>query len=900
MELTHPFFLWLLLLLPVAAWVAFRASRADLNAAQRVASFFIRACLLACIVLALAGARFLKSTDALAVLFVVDDSLSVSEQGRAEARDFVNAALSQARSQDIAGIIGFARQPRIWLPPRPAQGAKFAGFPPSTEKERLATDIGRALEFAAAVFPESATRRILLVTDGNDTGDRGAEVAARLAEQGVQVDVFAVRNPSVPEVLIERLEIPPGLRPGEPFTLGVRVRSNTDTTVTLRLYANRFLVGSQETRLRPGMSRVDFPKLEAQRALTTYDAEIIPARDTVAGNNRGTTTAGAQQARRLLVADPEPERVTAFAEALRREGFEVDVRDPAGLPTSAQEIHQFGLVVLSDIPAEDVGSSRMELVAQWVADLGGGLLVVGGPNSFGAGGYYRTALERVLPVRVEHSDRLEQPTVALLVSLDRSGSMQAVVEGQTKMALANQGAAMALEVLGPQDFFGFHAVDTRVHEIVPLARNFDRTATAQRVLSVTSAGGGIYLYTALLEAERALSVVDAKTRHLILFADAADTDEKDAGSMSDGTPGTGSSLDLASAMAAKGITITVVAMGLETDPDTAYLKELAARGGGRFYLTNDALSLPQIFTSETMRVAQQSLSEQPVMAVPGVASGMTRGIDWSGAPFLLGFNYVSPKETAEMLLTTENGEPLFAVWRYGLGRAAAFMSDVKDRWASEWLAWPGFGAFWSQVVDGLLPGEGAGPLTARAVVEEERVRIIIDATDLNGAFLNSLQLDVVKLSGGERKEVRATQVAPGRYEAVFAMPEEGTSLFSVQGPGIQPAVVTASRSYPREYLSMETDLVAVEELAKRGRGRVIAQAEEVFVRAGARTQQRWDLAPFLLTLAALLLPLDVFVRRWSWEPRPSARVSRNKRAVAASSKTAVSAHTDPVSTLEVP
>ncbi len=860
MELTHPAFLWLLatIIPAVAIW---RRSRADLPAPRRIASLVCRVLALVAVALALAGLRWIRHTDRATTLFLVDASHSIAPEALAESMQFAREGMAALAPGDMVGLIGFAAEPVIWVPP--AAGALFPETaPPLPESAPLATDIGAALDFAAAVFPEGASRRILLIGDGNDTAGRGADTAARLAAEGIRVDTAAAENPQTPEVLVESVEIPANLIPGEPFTLGVPIRSNVETNLTVRLSAAGFILDTKTLRVTPGRSRAEFPNLKAPHAFTTYTVELVAARDTESGNNRAMASAGQSGGRRVLLVDSEPGRLRATAGILEQAGLEVEVRPPEGLPASISGLEAFDLLILSDVPAERVGIQRMQTIADWVSRLGGGFMLAGGESSFGSGGYADTAIERILPVRMEQVDREERPTVALLVSLDRSGSMQAAVAGQTKMSLANQGAVLAMEVLGPRDLFGLHAVDTRVHEVVPIIRDAAQAAAAQRILSVASAGGGIYIYTALRGAERALDDSDASVKHLILFADAADAEEKVAGEMGDGSPGAGSALDLAAAMNARGITTSVVALGSETDRDTSFLSSLANRGGGRFYLTGDALSLPQIFTTETLRVTQSSLFEDPFLPMPGAPSKATAGIDWSQTPFLLGHNMTQPKPTAEILLSTEGGAPLLAIWRHGLGMSAAFTSDLKDRWAADWLLWPGYAQFLSQTVRTLLPGTETGPLSVQALQEGTDVRLILDAVDRDGRFIDNIDPEISATDfPGAFPSVRAQQTAPGRYEVVVPGPDTGSVLYSVSAAGLAPAAVAVARNYPEELLALGTNRLALAEIATRGGGRFIETPTDAGTAERIAAQRRHELWPALLTLAGLLILADLAVRR---------------------------------------
>jgi uncharacterized membrane protein len=569
----------------------------------------------------------------------------------------------------------------------------------------------------------------------------------------------------------------------------------------------------------------------------------------------------------VLIVDFDEAKARPLAEALRGEKIDVEVRGALGVPRSLEDLQQYDLMMLSDISALALSREQMELYRRWVQDFGGGFVMLGGENSFGVGGYYRTPIEQMLPVRMEHDDRQDTPSVALLVVLDRSGSMAAQVQGQTKMSLANQGAALALNVLQPRDYFGVLAVDTRSHTIAPLQQHASKAPIEQQILRITAGGGGIYVYTSLAESFQLLRDLPARIKHVILFSDAADAEEKNAGDMGDGTPGSGSSLDLASAMVAAKITTSVVALGAETDKDTPFLRQLAERGNGRFYLTSDATTLPQIFSTETMKVAQSSLVEEPFLAVPAAKSAMTAGVDWPQAPLLLGYNATKPKPTADLLLATERGEPLLATWRYGLGQAAAFTSDAKSRWAGEWLSWPGYGKFWTQLVRGLMRKSDQASFQVTTREAGDRLTLTIDAITPEGAFRNQLPIQVTALGANEAREMQgAVQEGPGRYTASFRLPLEGTTIFNISSPDLPDGSYSFghTRSYPREFLSSTTDEPFLRRLAELGGGQFAPEPAALFARPAEASLRRQDVTKWLLMAALVLLPLDIWLRRRNW------------------------------------
>ena len=863
LELTHPHFLALALVVLFLAWTQ-RRSLAGMTPLQRRVCFLLRTVILLLLVLALAGVRWLLPSRELAVLFAVDNSASISAPAQKEARDFVAASFAAQGASDVTGVIGFAGKAELWQPPLAAsQPAK--DWPALAE--RKSTDIGQALDFASAIFPAGKTKRLVLLTDGNDTAGRAAQVATQLTKQGVELFTVPLHNASSPEVLVENVAVPRRLKQGEPFDLTAHIRSNIATTAKVNLYQNQFLIEQRDVSLQLGDNAFHARNLKADGNFISYEVEVVPALDTATENNRAAATASLRGQPRVLLVDGDESKARPLADALRREKIVVEARGLSGLPKTLEDLQQFDLFLLSDVSALHLAREQMDLWRRWVRDFGGGFAMLGGENSFGVGGYYRTPIEQMLPVRMEHEDRQDVPSVAVLVILDRSGSMTAMVAGQTKISLAAQGAVFAMNALQPKDYFGVTAVDTRPHVIVPLQQLSAKAAAEQKILSINAGGGGIYIYTSLAEAFQQLREIPARVKHLILFSDAADAEEKIAGEMSDGAPGTGHSFDLAAAMLAAKITTTVVALGTGQDKDTAFLRQLAERGNGRFYLTDDATTLPQIFSTETMKVAQSSLIEEPFLATPAGKSTIIAGLDWSQAPLLLGYNATKPKPTAELLLATERGEPLLATWRYGLGHAAAFTSDAKGRWAAEWLAWPGYGKFWTQFVRALMRKSDQANFQVTTREIGDRLELTIDAIKPDGFFRNKLPVSVNMLGpDGATQTVNATQDGPGSYRAAFDLTAEGTSIFSVSSPDFPDSsyVFGQTRSYPREFLTTETNERLLRSLASLGGGKFAPAPAEIFARPPHSSMQRRDLTNDFLIAALLLLPLDIWLRRRTW------------------------------------
>ncbi len=868
MQLAHPAFLLLGLPIALFVWLATRRSLVGMETPQRRVTLALRSLLLFCLLLALAGLRWRRESDALSVVFLVDASASVSPEAALQARRFVEQSVKSRGGSDTMSAVGFAARPRVWQPASESSQLP-ATWPEVPEADRNATDFGRALDFAAAVFPAQSFKRAVLLTDGNDTSGRAEAAAARLTAAGAELYTVPLRNPDRPEVLVGLLQAPRNVKNGQPFDLRANLESNLATGAQVNLYQDNLRLGGRDVALQPGHNEVVFANLAVGGSFSTFEVEVVAEQDTVLENNRARVSVTSSGEPRVLLVDGDESRALPLANALRAGKITVETRGFTGLPRSLEDLQRFDLFLLSDVSALNLNREQMELYRTWVQDFGGGFVMIGGDNSFGVGGYYRTPVEQMLPVRMEHDDRQDTPTVALLVTLDRSGSMSAPVQGQTKISLANQGAALALGVLQPKDQFCLTAVDTKVNLIVPLGRVTSRAAVEQKILGITAGGGGIYIYTALADAFQRMRDANAKIKHVILFSDAADAEEKFAGEMADGAKSGGNAIDLVGQMLQAKITTSVVALGFERDKDVTFLRLLAERGNGRFYLTNDALNLPQIFTTETMKVAQSSLVEEPFLAKPVGRSPILAGLNWAQAPLLLGYNSTKLKPTADLLLATEIGEPLLATWRYGLGQSAAFTSDAKARWAGGWMDWAGYGKFWTQLVRGLMRPGDASNFQVRLVEGHGNVTLEMEAARPDGSFRNDLAIAATATApDGTSISRPAKAIAPGRYVAEFPAPTaDGTTLFAMSAPGFleRPYVLGYTKPYAREFLKTSTDEEALRTLARIGHGKFDPKPEEIFARPTTKTSHWIDLSGPLLAVALLLLPLDIYLRRREWK-----------------------------------
>jgi uncharacterized membrane protein len=544
------------------------------------------------------------------------------------------------------------------------------------------------------------------------------------------------------------------------------------------------------------------------------------------------------------------------------------------VPRDAAAFQPYDLVVVPNAPADSFDPVQLQAMHDAIYNFGVGFVMLGGPRTFGPGGYKGTVIEDALPVAMDVPQKKMLPSGALLIALDRSGSMSMEVGGRTKIELADRSAVMAMRALNAQDSFGLLAVDTEAHTIVPMGPQKDRAAAAKKILEVNAGGGGIYVYTALLKAGLELSKTDAAIKHLILFADAADAEQQTASGADIGPTGETTSLDLAAQMASVKMTVTVVALGREADKDTAFLRELAARGRGRFFITDNAMDLPQIFIKEAVTLKKLMLQERTFVPEVVFPSPLLKGIDT--VPPLHGYVLTSSKPRsnvifqappqAEAAAVGDAPDPVLSLWHYGIGTTAAWTSDFSPSWARDWMAWGKYEAFLQQLVTEVARVEAKNDLTLTTLAAGSQG--IIQVEDFApGERLMEMRAKVFG-PRNESREITLRQVAAKRYEAQF--PLWGRGRYQVAVAGIEPGggkkaeqgTAGFAVSYSPEYLRFRSDPLLLQQIAERTGGRVLTANDATLfhparqVRESSKPVFDW----FLIALVCLI-PLDVGLRR---------------------------------------
>jgi uncharacterized membrane protein len=844
LQLTHPLYL---LALPVAlAWVLwlFWKSDVQIGAARRWIALVLRTIIVAAIVLALAGLQWKQPLEGVNVIFALDRSDSVpSAQQEAAFRYALNVA-AEKKKEDRAGFLVFGSDAALETTVRdtvdPAKEKLFAVV--GTDR----SDLAAAIRLATAAFPETGQKRIVLLSDGNENVGDAFNAVLSAKPLGVNVDVLPLGVARGNDVSLQRLTTPARVKRGQTIEAKIFVQSDKKQRAKLRLYRDEQYLGDQDVELEPGKNLFTFPQTLNDPKFYTYSVQVEVAGDSIPQNNRATAFVNVRGDPRVLLVSADPQQDATLAAALRSANLEVRIVGADRFPESLAEIQSYDAIFLSNIAAGDLGDRLMKLLESAVRDFGVGLVCVGGDQTYMAGAYKGTPLEATLPVNMELDSKKVLPPGAVVLVMHG-------MEFGNGNQIARDCAQGVLAALGPQDELGVVLWDGTERWLFPLQRVGDKKGASATIAGMNQ--GDLPDFQGVMsKGYESLKKSTASLKHMIVF--------------SDGDPAPPQQTLMNDMRAAK-ITVSSVLISGHAGPQT--MQYIADAGGGRFHNVVSPADLPQIFIKETMVILKSAIYEEPFRPKLVAASEVVRGIGGGEYPTLHGYVSTQPKPRAEVPLITEKGDPLLAHWQYGLGRAVAFTSDAKPKWARMWMNWDKYRQFWTQVAQWSLRRVQNADFTTEVNIDKGEGVVTVEALDEQGNYRNFLNLQTVVVSPkGERQLVRLEQTGPGHYEARFPAREVGSyslNLMDIRdGKLAGSQFLGASVNYSPEFNATEPNLHLLEKIAEVSGGKVLPREpatpdDNPFLHDRKKTFQPRDLWPFLLAAAICLFPLDVGVRR---------------------------------------
>ena len=853
--------LWLLLLLPFVVLLA-RAGRngGSMRRSARRLSVALRLLIVTLIVLAIANLQLVTTSDKLSTVFLLDASDSVGAGGRTQGTDFTRKAMLTMKDNQQAGVIVFGQDALV---EKLVGKDKTLGNLESTPTTGY-TNLAEAVRLGTALLPSDSQRRLVLVSDGNQNVDEVRNAAKIAAANGVQIDVVPLGQQSGPDVSVGGVQVPSNLRQGEEFSLKVSVDSNYDGPARLLILQDNQVISDKPVDLKNGSNLFQEKLVAKSQGFVNYTARVVATKDTIEQNNEMNAYSRVKGGPRALLVEGHPDQHEAanLQAALTQNGIQATTIPPERFP-NLNDLTQYDTVLLVNVPANTLTQANMNVLQAFVKDLGKGMVMVGGEESYGLGGYFRTPIEDMLPVELQLPSKLQTPSVAMVMVIDRSGSMAdsyngpgAGAAGIAKIELAKDAAYLAATQLSNTDQVGIVVFDTQSQWQVPLGPMGNPSNLVSPIGRIAP-GGGTNIYSGLEPAVRVLKTATAKNKHIILLTDGQDSEGVEYKAILDEANKAG---------------ITISTVGLGEDVNTEFLAGIAKSGNGRYTFINDPSNLPKIFAKEAHLAARSYIVEEPF--VPKISDPSPIVKDIGATPQLKGYVATRIKGTATQALVTGRNDPLLAHWQYGLGRVAAWTSDAKGRWATDWLSWSDFPRFWSQMVRWTVAENETGGLQVQTKTVGNRIFVTADALNANSQYLNGLDVKAKVVSStlnGSQEDLTLTQTAPGHYEGSFVPKGAGSYIVNVQGQGQTgdsatkdlnlAQTVGAVASYSPEYKQLGTNEALLKDVADLTGGHVLTSPADAFSPDLSRTTRQQELWPWLLLLAILLFPFDIAVRR---------------------------------------
>jgi uncharacterized membrane protein len=891
----YPWYLLLLVVIPITWWLGSK-SLAGLGPWRRSLALIFRSLVLLLIVCAIAGVQWIWSSEKLTVIYLIDQSDSIPVAKRQLMLEYAIQSVKSHRRkdrQDRAGLIVFGREASIEIPPLD-ENLPNISRPESYFGKTDATNLESALKLAQASFMEDSAKRIVVLTDGNQTLGSAEATAQRLSENGIGIDVVPVKLDTSTEVLVEKIDIPGYVRQGQ--TVDARVVINRfsatgkDEPVDGRLRVQR-RIGNQTEILADGPYTLDkdinvvpIPHKIETNAGYTYEAEFIPTNessDTIAQNNKATAFTYARgKGRVMLIEDiSHPGDFDALVQTLRRNDIEVDVRDTSNMFSSLVELQSYDSVILAGTPRTSgeeatkvvsFSNDQIDMLVQSAQQFGMGILMIGGPEAFGAGGWTNSKLEEAMPVNFAIKN---EKVIA-------SGAL-AMVMHASEMAEGNHWQKMigkaALDALGPQDYCGVVHYDMAGDKWLwgdktGMSKVGEAKSIMRSKINRMVPGDMPDFDSSLSLALKSLKIVPASLKHMIVI--------------SDGDPSPATNGVLSGYKAAK-IKISTVAVGTHGAAGHSELKRIATTTGGNYYVVTNPNALPQIFMREARRVAKPLVFEPEGGIIPFVnrPHEILSGISGQ-LPRISGFVLTEKKDSplVEVPLlspkpTEEDTASILATWTYGLGRTAVLTTDAGHRWAKDWANAPVYDQFFSQLVRWTMrPTNDDGKYSIATNIKDGRVQVIVTALDENDGYVNYLEMGAIAV-GPDLKPTNLTmrQVAPGRYVGELTPDQAGSYMLSIIPGSNKPPITTGvTIPFSDEYRVRQANMRLLEQLSERkptgGASGLLSdplEADSMKELLGQDSYRKGlppakslqDIWPIAVLIGATLFFADVFVRR---------------------------------------
>ena len=817
-------------------------------------ALFVRLLLLGLFAMVMAEPRSVRTSNIMSVVFTLDVSDSVSDPRTADnAFTYITKTVQEYRpkgSKDQQSLIIFGKTPAVELPPRES----FAPEAINSQIDHGATNLEQALSMSSAVITEDVQGRIILISDGVQTEGSLTRTLGDLKSRGIAVDVLPIDYSYEHEVWLERLDLPAQVKLGETYEAAMVLSSVGDGRGKLVLRENGKVIAEQEVDYKAGKNRYSVPLTLRSAGYYEYTAsiEVPKAYDSLAQNNTVLNYIFVEgEGKVLLVKDTVGDKRDweRLEQAIREGERAVEVINGPDLPNDAASLMPYDAIIFCNVPHDEFTALQLQAVRDAVHNLGAGFLMTGGPNSFGPGGYHRTAIEEILPVSMDISQKKVLPKGALAIILHTCE----FAEGNT---WGKRITKQAIKVLGAQDEVGVLAYTEKgeewLFELTPAAR-YDELVP---IINGAMIGDMPSFQNTMQMGLKGLLKSDAATKHMIII--------------SDGDPQLPTPKLIQDFNDAK-VSVSLVAIQPHGGNEVQKLQSVASLTGGRYYRTDDPSQLPAIFIKESKTLKRSLLQNKIFVPSVGFPSPVIKGLE--GMPELKGYVITTGKGHPAMQILngppdaeeSDSLDPILSVWQHGLGKTAAFTSDLSTNWGVNWQKWDRFRPFVKQLMTDISRVKKDGHMRMSTHTSGGEAVIVVEDFHQDEAFLE-IQ---TRLSGPNQKSESVTlkQVGPRRYQGTVPLWGDGRYHAIAQGTSGERKDLAFGGfivSYSPEYLRFRSNRQALEEIAHRTGGRVLTgdpAKDLVYTHSRAPKRSSKPVFDWFLIALAILVPLDVAIRR---------------------------------------
>ena len=811
------------------------------NKTKRTTEIAVRFVIVLLLLLSLSGMSIKWKGNLRTTIFLLDVSDSMKEN-RDEIVSFVNEAIKNKSDDDSIGMVAFGSDVKIeqFI----SEEVFFQEF--QTEVTKTATNLENAVNTALAMMPEDSAKRLVLITDGVENEGNIKNTISNIATAKCLVEVVKLDTVAAEEVYVSDLKVPENVASGENYSISVDIESNIACEATVTLYAGRMVKARQTVNLQKGTNTFTFKDTQSEEGLKTYRVQVDAAKDTTSVNNEYMAYTNISTRKPVLIVEGSSGESNELSKILSSVNVAHNIVHAATAPATLSDMNEYSGIICVNVYAEDLRNGFLDNIEAYVKDYGGGFICAGGRNSYALGEYNDTPLETILPVDMELDGENEVPTIAMMLVIDKSGSMSDGNGVTTNLDLAKEAAVAALGNLRDSDYIGVIAFDDSYDKVVELQKASDRETITDNIYGI-ALDGGTSIYPALEAAAKELQGNPAKIKHIILLTDGQDTFNnygKVIGEINNGS-----------------ITLSTVAIGQGCN--IVLLSELAEKCGGRYYYTDINSDIPRIFAQEVYLSANSYLVDGVFTPIITAADNdVIKEVAANGLPPLLGYVATTRKARATQLLESSEGDPLLCMWQYGLGKTVAWTSDVDGRWSQNWSGWDNTALLWHNLVQYITYDMGMEG--AYAEIEQNGSTAVIKYVTEEYASTTDV-LATVYDDEGNSQVITLDPISPGVYTTEFEMEDTGVYSINVRqeenGEVIGSLNTAAMMQYSLEYRFYDKSTV-LEEYVRSVGGNMISAETEVFDEELDMVKRRMDIGTTLMIMALILFVLDIALRRF--------------------------------------